>query len=185
MILTPEILKSQKYALEQHAHKEYGEGIPYSIHIILVVSFVQEFIHLIDTTDHEKVIIASWLHDLMEDNGISYNEIKKIFGKDVAEIVYCVTNESGRDRHEKALKTYPKTATNRLAVFVKLADRLANSTYSQLNGSSMYEKYRKEYGLFEQQLYIPGEYESMWEKLKSIYEIENKIYIKEEKTIVQ
>lgn len=184
MILTHEILNAQNYALKQHAHKEYGDGIPYSIHLILVVSFVQEFIHLIDATDQEKVITASWLHDIMEDNGISYNEIKKIFGKDVAEIVYCVTNESGRDRHEKALKTHPKTATNRLAVFVKLADRLANSTYSKLNSNSMYENYRKEFGLFEQQLYIPGEYESMWERLKSIYEIYIKDF-KEEKTIVQ
>lgn len=173
MILTKNIISAQNYALKQHAHKEYGDGIPYSIHLILVISFVQEFIYLTPEHDHETIVVAAWLHDLMEDNGVSYNEVKKLFGKDVAEIVGCVTNEWGRDRHEKALKTYPKTATNKLAIFVKLADRLANSTYSKLNGSSMFEKYSKEYGLFEQQLRITNEYDPMWEKLEDIYFVES------------
>ncbi len=173
MKVTNKIIQAQKFAIEQHAHKQYGNDNPYSIHLIMVLMFVQQFIELIDESNVESVIIAAWLHDVMEDNGISYNEVKNLFGEEVAEIVGCVTNEWGRNRHEKALKTYPKTASNRLAVFVKLADRLANSTYSKLNKSSMFEKYSKEFPLFEQQLYKSGEYDSMWRTLKEIYNTEN------------
>lgn len=172
MILTQDILKAQTYALKQHAHKDYGDGVPYAIHLILVLSFVQEFIDLIDLNDQEKVIIGAWLHDVMEDNGVSYNKVNRIFGKDIAEIVGCVTNEWGRDRHEIALKTYPKTSSNRLSVFVKLADRLANSTYSKLNNPTKFETYCKEFALFEQQLFKAGEYDPMWDRLKKIYIIE-------------
>lgn len=169
MIITPRIVQAQVFALRQHAHKEYGDNIPYSVHLILVVSFIQEFIEFIPKEYRESVIIAAWLHDVMEDNGVSYNEVKNLFGKDVAEIVGCVTNEWGRDRHEKALKTYPKTANNRLSVFVKLADRLANSSYSRITGSSMFKKYFLEFDYFEKILYSQGEYEPMWNKLKEIY----------------
>lgn len=169
MIVTEKIIRAQVFALKQHAHKEYGDNIPYSIHLIMVVSFIQKYIDLIPIDKQESVIVSAWLHDVMEDNGVSYNEVKKLFGEEVAEIVGCVTNEWGRDRNEKALKTYPKTAGNRLAVFVKLGDRLGNSTYSRMTGNSMFKTYFLEFDYFEKMLFSQGEYEPMWNELKEIY----------------
>jgi len=126
MELTKNILQAQVYSLEQHKHKTYGEGIPYAVHIIYVVSIIQKYLHLLPKNSQESAIIAGWLHDVCEDSGINYSEIKRLFGEEVAEIVHSVTNEWGRSRKEKFEKTLPKTASNRIGVFVKLADRIAN-----------------------------------------------------------
>lgn len=168
MELTKNILKAQVYSLEQHKHKTYGEGIPYAVHIIYVVSIIQKYLHLIPKENQESAIIAGWLHDTCEDSGISYNEIKRLFGEEVAELVHSVTNEWGRAREEKAQKTLPKTALNRIAVFVKLADRIANVSYSEMTGSSMNAKYRKEYAFFKQILHVAGEYDEMWIELETL-----------------
>ena len=170
MILTPRIVQSQTYALRLLQNKEYGDGIPYSVHLFLVVTYVHQFLALSNISRElwEDVIIAAWLHDVREDAGISYNEIKKLFGERVAEIVYSVTNEDGRSREEKAIKTYPKTAKNRFGVFVKLADRIANTVYSKMNQSSMFNRYAKEFEFFKTSLFEQGEYDAMWSFLDTI-----------------
>lgn len=170
MILTPRIVHAQTYALRLLQNKEYGDGIPYSVHLFLVVSYIHQFLVLSNIPRElwEDVIIAAWLHDVREDAGISYNEIKKLFGERVAEIVYSVTNEDGRDREEKAIKTYPKTAKNRLGVFVKLADRIANTVYSKMNQNSMFNKYVKEFKFFKISLFEKGEYDAIWSYLETI-----------------
>lgn len=177
MELTKKILDAQVYALKAHEHKTYGEGIPYAVHVIFVVSIIQKFIHLIPEDEREDVICAAWLHDVREDHGVSYNEIKKLFGLRVAEIVYSVTNEDGRDREEKAIKTYPKTAKNRLSVFVKLGDRTANTLYSFMSKSGMYKKYVKEYDYFNEILYKEGEYEEFWNFLKEAVDKKSTYYL--------
>lgn len=171
MELTKNILDAQVYAFKELINKTYGYNVPYSVHLIHVVSVVQKFLHLIPPKHREAVIVAAWLHDVGEDAGISFNKIKKRFGEDVANIVYCVTNELGRNRSEKAIKTYPKTAENRLAVFVKLADRIANTSHSKMTyhpkENTMYETYVKEFDYFYEILHNPGEYEEMWTYLES------------------
>jgi len=168
MYITKRILEAQVYALKTLEHKTYGEGIPYSVHLFLVVNIAYQFVQMFfdDKELIEDIIIATWLHDVREDAGISYNEIKQLFGERVAEMVYCVTNEDGRDRKEKAIKTYPKTAQNRHAVFVKLADRIGNTLYSQMNGSRMYKRYCEEYPYFREILHKEGEYGAMWNYLE-------------------
>ena len=55
-----------------------------------------------------SVIIGAILHDTLEDGDLSYNDIKKAFGFIIAEIVFAVTDELGRNRDERKAKTYPK-----------------------------------------------------------------------------
>lgn len=176
-ITTKKILEAQKFAFDNHGNKTYG-NLPYASHLFLVVLFAQEYIDLIPEEDREAVIIACWLHDVREDAGISYNKIKALFGEKAAEIIYCVTNEDGRTREEKALKTYPKTAQNRLSVFVKLADRLTNTFYSKLNGSGKFQTYKKEFDHFYEMLYLENEYEPMWNYLKELVEYKEEIHEK-------
>lgn len=171
MKLTKNILDSQVYVFNQNSHKEYGDGIPYAVHLIYVVSIIQKYLHLLPEEFREPAVMAGWLHDSMEDHGDSYNKIKEKFGEPVAEIVFCVTNESGRTRKEKGEKTYPKTASNRVAVFVKLADRIANVSFGKMTKSSMYLRYCKEHDYFKKVLYLPGEYEEMWNDLTNLISI--------------
>lgn len=168
-MVTKKTLDAMIYSFKKHAHQIYDENVPYSIHLVLVNTMVLKYLHLLPQEKHEIVIIALWLHDVREDLGISYNEIKQIFGTEVAEIVYALTNHDGRTREEKAMRTYPfKTAKNRLATFGKLADRLGNVRYGELHESSMLKKQSKELDYMVEVLYVPGEYDEMWNDLADI-----------------
>lgn len=100
----------------------------------------------------ESIVIGCILHDVMEDGGLSYSDIKKAFGEDVAEIVFAVTDELGRNRKEKKEKTYPKIRNNWKATVVKVCDRIANMTHSKSYTPSLYKMYVKEHDNFCKQL---------------------------------
>jgi (p)ppGpp synthase/HD superfamily hydrolase len=103
--------------------------------------------------DNDVIMKAALCHDLLEDTSITYNDLKNQVGEATADVVYDVTNELGKNRRERAERTYPKIAANPLAVIVKVADRIANTRYSQKQGSSMYSKYCAEYPKFRNALY--------------------------------
>lgn len=167
MILNELILKAQIFALKAHRHQKYGGNVPYSVHLFHVAEIAMHFLYLLPNgEDKINAIIAAWLHDCLEDTGMSYNDIKKIFGEKIADIVFGVTNEQGKNRTEKAALTYPKTAKNRISVYDKLADRIANTRYSKTNKHRMFEQYKEEYDHFKQVLFIPGEYDDMWNYLE-------------------
>jgi len=96
-----------------------------------------------------KYIIAAYLHDIMEDTSISYKKIKTLYGEEVAEMVYCVTDELGRNRVEKKAKTLPKTASNPKAIELKLGDRIAN-----IEHGGKIDMYAKEYSQFKGVLFL-------------------------------
>ena len=87
---------------------------------------------------------AGYLHDTIEDTTRSFKDISERFGEQVAELVYCVTSELGRNRSERNKKTYPKIAANRQAVVLKLADRIANVEYGLATGGKQ-DMYAKEF----------------------------------------
>lgn len=79
---------------------------------------------------------------------LSYNDIKKAFGEDVAEIVFAVTDELGRNRYERKNKTYPKIRANWKATVVKICDRIANIEQSRSYNSTLFKMYQKENPVF-------------------------------------
>ena len=145
-------------ALRAHGLQPYDEIFPYEKHLDDVVDVLKRF------GFSGRFIVAAYLHDSIEDGALSYNKIKHHFGFEVAEIVYCVTDELGRNREEKKRKTLPKTASNLDAIIVKLADRIAN-----LEHGGKVDMYQKEYEEFRSVLYksIP-EHEAMWKHLDLI-----------------
>lgn len=117
----------------------------------------------------EEIVIACILHDTLEDTVVSYNDIKKAFGLNIAEIVYCVTDELGRNRTERKAATYPKIKRNWKAVAVKICDRIANVTHSKEYNRDKYEMYRKEYNDFHANLNIEhSELQKGWDMLEDI-----------------
>ena len=124
-------------AEKAHANQTY-DIYPYMYHIRMVVSIAEEL------GCDESIIISCALHDVLEDTELSYNDIKKAFGKEVAEIVYAVTDELGRNRKERKSKTYPKIKANWKATVVKICDRIANINHSKFFNDSMLNVYKKE-----------------------------------------
>lgn len=166
-----EFNKAMVFAINAHKNQTYGDGNdakPYIIHLISVSDILNRFgFYSIDYERGRILQIASLLHDTIEDAGIKFKDIEKSFGKDVAEIVYCVTDELGRNRKERHEKTYPKIRANRNAIVVKLADRIANVEYSSKNRSRQMDMYRSEFQDFKHHLYN-GENIEMWNHLEKI-----------------
>lgn len=106
-------------AHKAHFGQRYGSK-PYFYHLSKVAD-VATFLGYDD-----EIICACYLHDTLEDTNLTYSELKERFGETVADIVYDVTDELGRNRKERKSKTYPKIRANYKALIVKLCDRIAN-----------------------------------------------------------
>jgi len=165
MIFTEKDYKEARMiAIQAHGNQTYDDIYPYIKHIDDVVDVMKRFGY------SGKYIIAAYLHDIVEDTALSYNKIKKRFGLEVAEMVYCVTDELGRDRAEKKAKTLPKTASNPNAIELKLGDRIANIEHGGKIGM-----YRDEYEQFHGALFLntPKDGAPMWEHLEVLLKLEN------------
>lgn len=159
--------EAKMVAIKAHGSQSYDEIFPYEKHLEDVVSVIKRFGYA------GRYIISGYLHDSIEDGDISYRKIKSYFGKEVAEIVYCVTDEQGRDRKEKKLKTLPKTASNESAIIVKLADRIAN-----IEHGGKVKMYKKEYKQFCKYLRHEDQdvtCKAMWEYLDELLGVKNMI----------
>lgn len=88
--------------------------------------------------------------------------------RDVAEIVYALTNEKGRTRRERANDKYYEGIRNtRFATFCKLCDRIANLEYSLSKGSDIASMYSKENPHFIRAIYNE-EYKEMFDHLRGL-----------------
>jgi len=154
--------EARMVAVKLHASQSYDEIYPYEKHLDDVVEVLKRF------GFSGRFIIAGYLHDSIEDGAISYNKIKRHFGLEIAEMVYCVTDELGRDRKEKKAKTLPKTASNADAIILKLADRIAN-----IEHGGKIDMYAAEYKEFKGTLYLntPASAIKMWDYLESLLKL--------------
>lgn len=154
--------EARMVAVKAHSNQSYDEIFPYEKHLDDVVDVLKRF------GFSGQFIVAGYLHDAIEDDGISYNDINRHFNKEVAEMVYCVTDELGRNRKEKKEKTLPKTASNPDAIILKLADRIAN-----IEHGGKIDMYAKEYQEFKGALYLntPAHGRPMWEYLDKLLKI--------------
>ena len=116
--------------------------------------------------------MACWGHDLIEDTRTSYNDVNSKLGVHVADIVYAVSNEKGKNRKERANDKYYEGIRETLgAVFVKLCDRIANVQYSKMTKSRMFEMYKKENIDFMIKLgrEVGNPYEEMYQYLINLF----------------
>ena len=79
------IERAVQYADEKHKLQKRKDGSPYIIHPLAVAEIVAEKGLDIDA------ILGALLHDCIEDTDASHDEIEKLFGQTVAELVEGVT----------------------------------------------------------------------------------------------
>ena len=74
--------RAARFALQAHAGTERrGKGFPYIIHPM------EAAVICASITDDEEVLAAAVLHDVVEDAGVTANEVEALFGRRAAEIV--------------------------------------------------------------------------------------------------
>lgn len=172
------IIKVRDYAIANHRRvNELYDGLPYHVHLQEVVNFVHMFEHLLKSdNDIDIAICAAWLHDIIEDTGLTFNNVKKIAGNRIATLACNLTNNiHGKTRDERANDDYyTRVKSDELSLFVKIADRLANMFHSLNYGNNgMFKTYKKELPHFKEQLYN-GMYDEMWDMLENIENLERK-----------
>jgi GTP pyrophosphokinase len=122
-------LISAAYLFGYEAHKKQlrKSGSPYFEHCLEVAKILANL--KLDTA----TIVSGLLHDVVEDTGVSLQEVEKLFGKEVAELVDGVTRIGGLktvSTVEKQAENYRKMLLSVVkdirVVLIKLADRLHN-----------------------------------------------------------
>ena len=159
-----------QWCIDRHKNTNhfYDTYLPYEFHLRMVVQVAEEFIHIPERM-WDDLRLACWGHDLIEDTRTSYNDCKKELGQYVADIIYAVSNEKGKNRAERAnYKYYEGIIDTPGATFVKLCDRIANVQYSSMTKSKMLEMYQREHKDFVSKLWRHDIYTPMFERLGEI-----------------
>lgn len=141
---SPDIDKARAFAELAHAGQIYNEEVPYSFHLNMVVQVLARF----GFTDPTWVC-CGLLHDVLEDTNRNFNDVLRRFGQTVADRVYAVSSEKGRNRTERNARTYPGIKVKEEYVILKLADRIANVEYGSASPGGMVAMYAKEFEEFE------------------------------------
>ena len=138
------IKKAYLIADDLHRGQKRNSGEPYIIHPLHVAYTVLEEMNLRDV----NTIIASLLHDTIEDCGITEELIAKYFNQDVANLVVGVTKMKDLDFTSKEEKEdynnyllLKNILKDYRIIYIKLADRLHNMrTLDYKNESKRREK---------------------------------------------
>lgn len=166
------IEETKEFAFSKHDRpsesQRYGNA-PYSKHLQDVEDQVEKYSYYLPADKVTKMKQAAYLHDIVEDTEITPDDLVEIFDIEIATWVFNVSNERGFSRKEKNFKTYPKIWTCDFSIYLKLCDRIANTTNSKIHKVELFEMYKKEYPVFKYALKVRGLYPDMWAKLDELY----------------
>jgi (p)ppGpp synthase/HD superfamily hydrolase len=122
--INPNLSSAIFFAANQHAKqfRKY-DNQPYIVHLTEVMHLVE--VNALDVT--EATLIASVLHDVVEDTHVNVEGIALLFGNEVSSIVAELTCESAStsDQKKQILLDKIKTASEK-AKLIKLADITSN-----------------------------------------------------------
>ena len=164
-------IRNDAHALHASVNHAYDRIRPYGFHLDMVVNWIRKYIGEVCENEQDvlPIYFAAFYHDSIEDARLTYNDVMKtarlVMDEEQAllatEIVYALTNEKGRNRAERANeKYYEGIRETPYAPFVKLADRLANTSYAFSKGTAdslrMSKVYREELPGFLDALKVEG-----------------------------
>ena len=119
--------RAVEYANAKHQYQKRKDGSPYIIHPLAVAEVVAEMGLDMDA------ILGALLHDCIEDTDASHEDIEKLFGATVAELVEGVTkltranfSSTEQAQMENLRKMFMAMSKDIRVVLIKIADRLHN-----------------------------------------------------------
>lgn len=153
---TIEKIKHDAHALHDSVNQKYDHIHPYGLHLDMVVSSVYKYGAEVCASEDDilPLFFGAYYHDSIEDARLTYNDVMRLARQLMSdsqaliatEIVYALTNDKGRTREERAgEKYYQGIRETPYAPFVKLADRLANTTYSCTHANNTNNRMKEVY----------------------------------------
>lgn len=123
------VQKAQVFAIAAHAavgQKRKYTGEPYIVHPAEVARMVAAV-----PGATEDMVAAAWLHDVVEDTGVTSTDIHLNFGPEIATLVGWLTDvsrpEDGNRARRKAIDREHTAQAPAEAQTIKLADLISNS----------------------------------------------------------
>ncbi len=120
-------IEAFEFSMKAHDGQKRRSGESYIWHPVHVVEILAEY------EADETTLIAAMLHDVVEDTDVSHEEIVRLFGENVAEIVEGVTklgrlnfSSAEEAKIENFRRMFLAMAKDIRIVIIKLADRLHN-----------------------------------------------------------
>ena len=116
------IRQAARFAKQAHEGKmRKGTAVPYIVHPMDTGVIVSRM------TDDPEVISAALLHDVIEDAGVTKEELEERFGIRVAELVAAESADKTRTWKERKLATIHRlTDPGRVVKMICLADKPSN-----------------------------------------------------------
>ena len=153
--------KARKFAIKAHKGqvRKSDKDKPMIIHPINVANILKEY------DFDQNVISAGYLHDVVEDTKYEIGNIKKMFGEDIASLVWGASEEDKSLSWEERKKhTIEKTKTLDLRhKAVICADKISNledlRILYELNGESVFSSFKR--GFESQKWYYTEVYNSL------------------------
>ena len=153
--------RAKEFAIAAHGDQKYGRNEPYAVHLASVRDILVEFgwddglivwdtlAASLDVTTPRAgdMLVAAWLHDVIEDTDATRGTLEREFGPSVASLVWAVTGR-GKNRKERNADAYRKLAAFPAAIPLKLADRLSNVRNSKRDKLEFFDMYEGEYPAF-------------------------------------
>ena len=109
--------KAMEYARTKHKGQKDDDGLDYFEEHVKIFGMT-----LNTLTNNTEVVMAGFLHDILEDTEVTYEELKEEFGQRVADLVNEVTQEGTKDNYGYY---FPRLKTAE-GIMIKLVDRASN-----------------------------------------------------------
>ena len=162
---TEKIRNAFVFAYNAHGAQLRRTGEPYIIHPLATTEILTELEVDADT------LVASMLHDTVEDTEVSLTLIEELFGEDVALLVDGVTklgkipySSKEENQAENMRKMFLAMAKDIRVVLIKLADRLHNMrTMKHLSPDKQLEKALETRDIYAPLAHRLGIYKIKWE----------------------
>lgn len=114
--------KALAFATKMHGEqKRKGSSLPYIVHPIEVSEILEE------ANLPESVVISGLLHDMVEDTEVTLEDIKALFGEEVASLVGAHTEDKSKSWEERKVHAIAVAKSGSLLVKALIAaDKLSN-----------------------------------------------------------
>ena len=171
------ILAAACFAAEKHAQQKRkgAAGEPYFNHLLEVAELVAASSDRLDV----ELLMAAFLHDTVEDTGVTLQDLQQRFGNDVAALVAEVTDDKSLPKEtRKQLQVQNAPKKSERAQTLKLADKISNLRSILASPPAGWDRERKRqyfewarqvvYGLANPNPYLKTQFDKAYEMISQL-----------------